>query len=322
MDAIQGAKERWKLASSVNPGIQIRDIEPALGTATFSPVTVLRQPPKALAPVWLWPNLLGLDAPLVAVSWQLLFARTSGISIPPVIHVVLGLSVWCVYLADRLYDACRAKDFSNGTWRLRFTKQHFAVLATTTAVAACVNLFLIVRFVPGHLLVHGLVTAVLLALYYAFRFGSPGKVAGVVPREIMCGMVFAIGSTIAPFSYSQPETSGIPFLGAVTMLGLVCSASCILISVWERDADLASGDRSVASAKPGIPPRFRKFLLPLVLLYGIVAFSDPWQIHIATGLSALALAAMVRFEGNIPATLLRALADGVLLTPLLFIAFT
>ena len=71
------------MPSSVNPGIQIREIEPALGTATFSPVTVLRQPSKALAPVWLWPNLLGLDAPLVADPWQ--------------IHIATGLSALALF---------------------------------------------------------------------------------------------------------------------------------------------------------------------------------------------------------------------------------
>lgn len=271
-------------------------------------------------PLWLWPNLLGLDAPFVAVSWQLLYSRCFAISLPWFIHLLLGLSVWCVYLADRLYDAFRANDFTHATWRLRFTKEHFTTLVAITALAGCINLFLIIRFVPEHLIVHGLITAGLLAIYYAFRFGSSGKVAIVVPREIMCGTVFAIGSAIATFSYGQAGTTNLRFLGAVAMLGLVCSASCILISVWEREEDIASGDNSIASPTPGIPPRFRRLLLPLVLLYAIVAFADPWQIHVAAGLSALALYLMARFEKKLSPTLLRALADGVLLTPLLLIA--
>ena len=280
------------------------------------------QTPQQSTPVWLWANLLGLDAPLVAVSWQILFARCFDISIPSAIHFVLGLSVWCIYLADRLYDAYRAEGFSFATHRLRFTKNHFKTLTLTTAVAGCVNLFLIIRFVPAHLYVHGLATASLLGFYYAFRFGLSGKIAIFIPREIMCGMVFAIGSAIATFSYGLPETASLPFIVAVAMLGLVCSASCIMISVWERDEDIASGDRSIASEKPGIPSSIRRLLLPLVLLYCIVAFIDPWQIHIAAGLSALALYVMARFEEKLSPTLLRAMADGVLLTPVLFVVFT
>ena len=277
---------------------------------------------RSPAPFWLWPNLLGLDAPFVAVAWQLLYSRCFGVHLPPAIHLLLGLSVWCVYLADRLFDAYRAKNFSQATWRLRFTKQYFTSLIITTALAGFVNLFLILRFVPAHLLVHGLLTAVLLAIYYAFRFRSSGKIAIGIPREIMCGMIFALGSGIATYSYGQPQIANLHFLGAVAMLGLVCSASCIMISVWERDSDLASGDRSIASSRPGIPPYFRRLLLPLVALYGVVAFTDPWQIHVAAGLSALALYFMARYEKKFSPPLLRTLADGVLLTPLLLLPFT
>ena len=36
-------------------------------------------------PWWLWPNLLGLDAPLVAVVWQQALARMQGVAIDRVI---------------------------------------------------------------------------------------------------------------------------------------------------------------------------------------------------------------------------------------------
>lgn len=274
------------------------------------------------APVWLWPNLLGLDAPLVAVSWQLLYSRCFGVHIPLTIHLLLGLSVWCVYLTDRLFDAYRSKNFTHATHRLRFTKRHFSALVMAAFLAGCMNLFLILRFVPGHLLLHGLATAGLLALYYAFRFGPSDQAKFVIPREIMCGMVFALGSAIATYSYGQEQVRAFQFLGAVAMLGLVCSASCMMISVWERDADLACGDRSMASIQPGVPPYFRRLLLPLIALYGIVALTDPWQIHVAAGLSSLGLYLMARFEESISPPLLRTLADGVLLTPLLLLPFT
>ncbi len=56
-------------------------------------------------PVWLWPNLLSLDAPVVALVWQDFLHRCY----PSVLHapdrLVLGLTVWAIYLADRLIDA-------------------------------------------------------------------------------------------------------------------------------------------------------------------------------------------------------------------------
>ena len=51
-----------------------------------------------------WPNLIGLDSPIVAVCWQAMFAKISGANLPWFIHLILGLSTWCIYLADRIID--------------------------------------------------------------------------------------------------------------------------------------------------------------------------------------------------------------------------
>ena len=48
---------------------------------------------EAKPPWWLWPNLLSLDAPLVAVLWQGIFAASAGVSIPFAAHVLLGIAV-------------------------------------------------------------------------------------------------------------------------------------------------------------------------------------------------------------------------------------
>jgi hypothetical protein len=61
--------------------------------------------PRSRPPVWLWFNLLGLDAPLIALVWQDFVARCY----PSALHAggrgVLFLTVWAIYLADRILDA-------------------------------------------------------------------------------------------------------------------------------------------------------------------------------------------------------------------------
>src|SRR5947208_1712495 len=56
-------------------------------------------------PWWLWPNLLALDAPAVAVTWQLFLAAKAPVAVPLAASVVLALVVWGVYLTDRAVDA-------------------------------------------------------------------------------------------------------------------------------------------------------------------------------------------------------------------------
>src|SRR6478735_4737668 len=57
-------------------------------------------------PWWLIPNLLSLDAPLVAVTWLYVFAKTWRVDyLPWAAYISLGLVVWVIYVTDRLLDA-------------------------------------------------------------------------------------------------------------------------------------------------------------------------------------------------------------------------
>lgn len=278
------------------------------------------RPGAETCPPWLWPNLLGLDAAAVAVAWQWLFARTFGASLPWIIHLILGLSVWCVYLADRLYDATRSPESGAATDRLRFTKRHFIALSAVTIAAGLANLLLIMRHVPAHLMTTGLVTAGLVGAYYLIRLKGSERLASAVPREILCGMIFGIGSVIAPHAFLPPGgRSG--FILAALLLGLVCSANCVLISLWEKEEDIAGNDRSMATLPSPIIPHIGSAITALILLASAMAISGPWQIHLAVALSALSLRLMLHFEDRLSQRSLRVLADAVLLTPFLLIGF-
>ena len=269
-------------------------------------------------PPWLWPNLIGLDAPAVAVAWQWLFARVFGADLPPVFHLILGLSVWCIYLADRLYDSIRAPATGALTDRLRFTRSHSAILSAITVAAAIANLFLIIRHVPGSLIVAGLITAGLLGVYYLIRLRGNARLASALPREILCGMIFALGCVIAPHDFLA-NGGGWDYVFATILLGLVCSANCLLISVWEKEEDNACNTRSIASSPSRLIPHLSKALTGLILLAAAMAFFGPWQIHLAVCLSALSLRVMLHFKEHLSQQSLRVLADAVLLSPLLFV---
>ena len=59
-------------------------------------------------PLWLLPNVLSLDAPVIAVVWQSFFAAVFGTPITIAARVSLGLAVWAIYIADRLLDVGKA----------------------------------------------------------------------------------------------------------------------------------------------------------------------------------------------------------------------
>jgi len=89
---------------------------------------------------WLVPNLLALDAPLVAVVWQRFLANQSAVVVAWTASVALAATVWCIYLADRWLDARRgAVDADRhriaARWPMAFGIL-FVVAASTAAVFA------------------------------------------------------------------------------------------------------------------------------------------------------------------------------------------
>lgn len=278
--------------------------------------TIRRNPP---APAWLWPNLLGLDAPAVAVSWQILFSRAFDAEFPMVLHVILGLSVWCIYLADRLYDTLRTDAAAMATDRHVFTRRRFKPLAVALGIAAAVNLALIVPYVPRNLMVSGLITAALLGVYYAIRLKGGARFAALIPREILCGLLFSLGCVITPHAYAAQGTIVLDFWLCAFLLGLACSASCILISIWEREEDMASSDHSVATGSPRIVRHIGVAIILIGACSLALAFSGARDIHLAIALSACAQRLTLHFDKRLSKPMLRVLGDAVLLTPLLFL---
>jgi hypothetical protein len=62
-----------------------------------------RQPiiQKPSTPWWLWPQVLALDAPLVAVAWQAALAKAHHLTLSWEYHAALFLATWVIYLLDR-----------------------------------------------------------------------------------------------------------------------------------------------------------------------------------------------------------------------------
>lgn len=270
----------------------------------------------------MWPNLIGIDSPLVAVSWQWLFARAFAVEIPVLFHLILGLCVWWIYLADRLLDSIRAGNVAAATSRLRFTKRNFGKFLGASVLIGLADGYLILRNFPWELIRNGLAVSGLLALYYLFRFRSKGRLAGLIPREILCGTVFAMGCGLIVFTLGSRALPYLHFLPAVGLFALICSTSCILISIWERNADLANRDHSIAMDYPRLRPVLDFALNLLIILSACMIFLSDWQIHFSIGIAATALRILLHFEASLSPNILRVLADGVLLSPLLVVFFS
>jgi hypothetical protein len=250
-----------------------------------------------------------------------MFAKIADIELPWFVNLILGFSTWCIYLADRIVDVLRNPQHT-ATSRHCFTQLHIHKLIALLCFISICNLFLITHYLPQNLIIYGCATLGLVGIYYLIRLTKLKNVITLIPREVICGMLFALGCAIAPYAYSTTPWINTPELILLVILfGVVCSASCILISIWEKEADASASDLSIVTTHSRFIPYLSSSLSCLAVTSGTLAYFFYWQAFLAVALSAILLKLTLHYQDRITPLNLRILADIVLMTPLIFMRF-
>ena len=210
---------------------------------------------------YLWPNILSVDAPLVAVCWQVLLARSLGVSDSVPVTVALGAAVWCIYVLDRLFDGP-----AEGTARHRFHWDHRISLLVAVAAAAMATVAFAMPKLPPPVLGRGFGLALVCGVYLwaAQCFCSEKEW-----KSCAIAVVFASGVGL-PFSGG----GAIWAIGAMTAVVWVNSR---LIGLWE------AGFTEVAWIRVGI------FVVGAVLMavggrfYAALGLSFWWMLVLDAG---------------------------------------
>ena len=264
----------------------------------------------------MWLNLVCLDAPLVAVSWQSLFARSFGIPVSAGGTLALFLTAWLIYLGDRFGDALTVDLRAVSAARQRFCLAHRVAWLWSIGVVAVANLVVIWTLLEPRQLMLGAAIGVCAAAYLAVNRFAPGVWRVVPAKEISIGSLFAAGAMV-------PLAAGLT--SAMWSLWLqfagLCALNCVSIAVWERYVDVAQRRISLATAFP----RAAIWLLGVLVFFGLassaLALRDPgnWEVAVCIGTSTLLLSALHLFRRRLEPNVRTALADIALLTPGVFI---
>ncbi|MCP5538692.1 MAG: hypothetical protein H7A53_06800 [Akkermansiaceae bacterium] len=178
---------------------------------------------------WLWPNVLGLDAPVVAVVWLWAFARSGGAEWPGgAVFAALFGAVWCIYLADRLADARRAGPVQAP--RHLAARRHGNFFAVLLAGVAAATATVTLRHLPASLLGPGAVLAGVAGLYFWVFVRSAGK-SSRPGKEIAAGAIFAAGVTLPV--WARTGIPGPPLAVAIGVFAGICALNCLAIEERE-----------------------------------------------------------------------------------------
>ena len=268
-------------------------------------------------------HLLSLDAPTVAALWTCFIAATLQVRTPHFAPFAMFLTVWIVYVGDRLLDVSSLHRQPLNLEGLgephHFHQAHRRAFLLGTAGIA-IPLALLISCIPATAVHLYLILAGLLFGYFVSIHASRHVIR--IPKGLAVGFIFA-AAVFIPTVATRP---GLQI--ALAPLGLLfaalCSLNWLFICSWERERREISTQGTTDTPKLNGPHYLNQAALLVIIFGGVLPVMDrrtPWQISAACALSAMLLLQTHRNRFAFRPMTLRVMADLALLTPLLFLPF-
>jgi hypothetical protein len=247
-------------------------------------------------PAWMWFNILGLDAPLIALVWQDFLARCYTTMLLPQGRAVLALTVWAIYLADRILDVRHPAEPLEPP-RHRFYRRHRIFAQTLLAIVVSADLFMVRLLVRPRLVYSGLLVGGAVMLYLG---AFPLKGSATRSKKPLAALLFTVGTfLIAGTNIGHPVRD---LAWPAAAFCALCLGNLLMIERWTQG-------RTFGGSRVCI------WLLGLLIPVVISCKSNWFE---AIVFSAVGLCALAWWGRRMPGDARCALADAVLLTPLLF----
>jgi hypothetical protein len=269
---------------------------------------------------WQWLTVLSLDAPVVAVAWQVALARTARCPFHWYHGFILGAAVWLAYAADRWIEGWRLPPRQVLTQRHWFYQQWRWPVAAVWVAVLIVALGLAVTQLTRAELIAGLVLLVPVLIYLLSHQLVHRTHPWRAPKEICVALLFTAG--VACFLAADEPVILNEIAGPLLCFGLLCFADCALISIWEDGVDRSHGQTSLALQFPQGRPFVRALPWIIAILGVVYAFQGhPKRADIiwcAVAGGAL-LGGVDLVQPWLGRQLSRTLADVTLMTPLVLL---
>ena len=278
----------------------------------------------ARRPLWIWPNLLSLDAPLVALAWFWIFKQVWLVRYhQPSLPWLLALMVWCIYVADRLMDSRGARMEGEVTpLRHRFHRQ-FRNPMKLALLAGVLGAFLLILSQSRGLLWYGLPVVLPVVAYFVVSFQDAGRGVSWF-KNILAGLAFAYGTTVGVHFRRERSLWELAMSPEVIVFAGLCMINMFAIDHWEsseEDQEDAEGEER-RELERGVLLVLLLALVGACYWLALRAGDYTLQTHKAFYLSAMVgagcLAFLVLLRHMFSTRSLRVLVDVAMLVPLPF----
>ena len=183
----------------------------------------------------LWLNLVCLDAPIVAVAWQQLFATTFAVPVRPANRAALFLTAWLIYLADRFGDSVSLPRNARRSRRQEFCARYHHLWIVAIGAIAAADLFVIGTRVELPAFLAGAAVGACAVGYLVVNQVWPRLWRSVPLKEVSVGFLFAAGTIVGLIPGLTIEA-----WPAWLLFASLCWLNCVSIAVWEKDLDVGA----------------------------------------------------------------------------------
>jgi hypothetical protein len=265
---------------------------------------------------WLWPTILSLDAPAVAVLWQRLVAASASVATRAPEAVVLGCSVWLAYAADRWIEGWRLAPARILTHRHRFHQRwRWPILAAWAGVLV-LDLLEAFRGLAPRELGAGALLLLPVAAYLLSHQLVHRRSRWRAPKEACVALLLGAGAAV--FAAGRPGADLRGMALPLALFVLLCFSNCALISLWEDEVDREHGQTSLALQYGGASALGHVLPWAIAAAAGAAWIAGVPHARAAEGCAATSgvlLGLVALAEPRIGRVRARVLADVALLTP-------
>ncbi len=245
---------------------------------------------------WNWIHVFSLDAVAVAVVWHLLLSKAYQAQSGARTAILLGSSVWVIYLLDHWLDAGKSSGGLEPA-RKRFFLAHRTLIFWSITSTALLTVFCARWLLPERMFLAGTVFAGLVLLYFVLVHCLAIRYRVLWPREGVVAAVFSGGVAMPTWLNGSPDT--FQFAAVVLPFFLFCWFNCCAVEVWEWQAAGGIPKAEPHSSARWIAHHFALLSVAAALLGWVVAClcSASYLVPTSLLISGLAFLAIAIWEG-------------------------
>jgi hypothetical protein len=231
---------------------------------------------------------------VVAVLWQILFARCFQVPVDALVALLLLLTVWLIYAADRMLDARKGECHAP---RHEFCRRRWPELLPIWIGVLGLTSWLAAEHLSAGLFLRGVALLGAVGMYLVLVHSG---IRVRWPKEAAVGILFALGASLVAWGKVKTAAD----VATILLFSGLCWMNCLAIQRWEEE-------------KLDWSPRIAAMVLGCAAA-GLLFAHRP-ILGGAELASAFAFLLLGHVRRRLSADAVRVLADAALLSPLLFL---